>query len=116
MSRMPGRGSRVVGAPCIIVGTDILEVRSTVTTPEQTMADDRYEPKRVLGFRVRTGPQAKQDEESRRVMGLPVDWFGSDDSVDRDQLWRLAHPIRGYKRWLRRRRLGPYAVDEDQRH
>ena len=80
------------------------------------MADDRYEPKRVLGFPVRTDPQAKRDEESQRVMGFPADWFGSVDSVDRDQVWPLVHPIRGYKRWLRRRRLGPYAVDEDQRH
>ena len=80
------------------------------------MADDGYEPKRVLGFPVRTDPQARQDEESQRVMGLPVDWFGSGGSVDHDQVWPLAHPIRGYKRWLRRRRLGPYAVDEDQRH
>jgi hypothetical protein len=77
------------------------------------MADDRYEPKRVLGFPVRTDPHARRDEESQRVMGFSVDWFSS---VDRDQVWPLAQPIRGYKRWLRRRRLGPYAVDEDQRH
>jgi hypothetical protein len=91
------------------------------------MADDRYEPNRFLGFPVRTGPRAKRHEESQRVMGFPVDWFanianiannannGNVGSVDRDQVWPLAHPIRGYKRWLRRRRLGPYAVDEDQR-
>jgi hypothetical protein len=77
------------------------------------MADDRYEPNRFLGFPVRTGQRAKQDEESQRVMGFPVDWFGG---VDRVQVGPLAHPIRGYKRWLRRRRLGPYAVDEDQSH
>jgi hypothetical protein len=46
-------------------------------------------------------------------MGFPVDWFGGGD---RDPVGPLAHPIRGYKRWLRRRRLGPYAVDEDQGH
>ena len=83
------------------------------------MADDRYEPNRFLGFPVRTGPQVKRDEESQRVMGLPVDLFsgsgsGSDHHRDRDQVWPLQHPIRAYKRWLRRRRLGPYAVDEDQ--
>jgi hypothetical protein len=92
------------------------------------MADDRYEPNRFLGFPVRTGPErtgpertspertgprANRHEESQRVMGFPVDWFGSDG---RDQARPLAHPIRGYKRWLRRRRLGPYAVDEDQGH
>ncbi|HME66606.1 MAG TPA: hypothetical protein VKG61_17090 [Streptosporangiaceae bacterium] len=50
-------------------------------------------------------------------MGFPVDWFsgsGSDHHRDRDQVRPLTHPIRGYKRWLRRRRLGPYAVDEDR--
>lgn len=81
------------------------------------MADDRYEPNRFLGFPVRTGPQTKRDEESQRVMGFPVDLFsgsGSDRRRDRDQARPLPHPIRGYKRWLRRRRLGPYAVDEDQ--
>jgi hypothetical protein len=87
------------------------------------MADDRYEPNRFLGFPVRTGPRVKRDEESQRVMGFPTDWFGSggggsssssDNHRDRDQVRPLPQPIRGYKRWLRRRRLGPYAVDEDQ--
>jgi len=77
------------------------------------MADDRHEPNRLLGFPVRTGQRVKWDEESQRVMGFPVDRFGGGDRV---QVWPLAHPIRGYKRWLRRRRLGPYAVDEDQGH
>jgi hypothetical protein len=81
------------------------------------MADDENEPNRVLGFPVRTGPRVKRDEESQRVMGFPVDLFsgsGSDHHRDRDQVRPLLHPVRGYKRWLRRRRLGPYAVDEDQ--
>jgi hypothetical protein len=77
------------------------------------MADDRYEPNRILGFPVRTGQRAKRDEESQRVMGFPVDWFGG---VERVQDAPLARPIRGYKRWLRRRRGGPYAVDEDRGH
>jgi len=77
------------------------------------MADDRYEPNRFLGFPVGTGQRAKRDEESQRFMGFPVDWFGG---ADRVQVEPLAHPIRGYRRWLRRRRLGPYAVDEDQGH
>ena len=73
------------------------------------MADDHYEPNRFLGFPVRTGradhtghtgqtgqhgQHARQGEESQRVMGFPVDWFGA---VDRDQVWPLAHPIRGYR-------------------
>ena len=77
------------------------------------MADDRHEPNRFLGFPVRTGQRAERDEESQRVMGFPVDGFGGGNRV---QIGPLAHPIRGYKRWLRRRRLGPYAVDEDQGH
>ncbi len=78
------------------------------------MADDQYEPNRVLGFPWRPGRQGGQGgqaKESQRVMGFPVDWFGT---TDRDGLLPLTHPIRGYKRWLRRRRLGPYAVDEDE--
>ena len=83
------------------------------------MADDRYEPNRVLGIPWTTDPHRRQGEEPRhrqgeepqRVMGFPVDWFGA---VDRDWVRSLAHPVRGYRRWLRRRRLGPYALDEDE--
>jgi hypothetical protein len=75
------------------------------------MAGDRHEPNRVLGIPLRQDSHARQGEEPQRVMGFPVDWFGS---IDRDWLRSLAHPIRGYRRWLRRRRLGPYAVDEDE--
>ncbi len=74
------------------------------------MAGDQNEPNRMLGIPWRPGPQARQGEEPQRVMGFPVDWIGT---VDRDWAWSLAHPIRGYRRWLRRRRLGPYATDED---
>jgi hypothetical protein len=81
------------------------------------MADDQYEQNRVLGFPWRPDRQARpgepggQAKESQRVMGFPVDWSGT---IDRDGFLPLAHPIREYKRWLRRRRLGPYAVDEDE--
>jgi hypothetical protein len=82
------------------------------------MSDDEYEPNRVLGMPWRTGPQARQGVpharqgvEPQRVMGFPVDWFGA---VDRGWFWSMAHPVRAYRRWLRRRRLGPYAIDEDR--
>jgi hypothetical protein len=78
------------------------------------MADDQYEPNRFLGFPWRPDRQdgqARKVEESQRVMGFPVDWFGT---TDRDGFPALTHPIREYRRWLRRRRLGPYAVDEDE--
>ena len=74
------------------------------------MADDRYEPNRALGVPIGRNPNAPQGVEPQRVMGIPVDSFGP---VDLDWLWSLAHPIRGYRRWARRRRLGPYATDED---
>jgi hypothetical protein len=79
------------------------------------VADDHYEPNRFLGFPVRTGRtghtdqtgqtdhtghHARQGEESQRVMGFPVDWFGG---ADRDQVRPLAHLIQACKRWLRRR-------------
>jgi len=75
------------------------------------MPGDRYEPNRVLGIPWTRDPNTRQDEEPQRVMGFPVDPFGS---VDTDWLQSLAHPIRGYRRWLRHRRLGPYATDEDE--
>ena len=75
------------------------------------MASDQRDPNRVLGIPLRPDRHARQGEEPQRVMGFPVDWFGF---IDRDWMWSIAHPIRGYQRWLRRRRLGPYVVDEDE--
>ena len=75
------------------------------------MADYEEEPNRVLGIPWRPDAHARQGEESQRVMGFPVDGLGS---IDRDWVWSLAHPIRGYRRWLRRRRFGPYAIDEGE--
>jgi hypothetical protein len=76
------------------------------------VAGDREEPNRVLGMPRQKGPHAPQGEEQQRVLGAPADWFGP---VDRDWIRSLAHPIRSYKRWLRHRRLGPYAVDDERR-
>jgi hypothetical protein len=76
------------------------------------MTDDKYEPKRVLGFPVTRDPNARHDTEPQRVMGFSSDQF---DGIDMDWIRSLAHPIRGYRRWLRRRRFGPYAIDEGER-
>jgi len=96
------------------------------------MAGDHYEPNRFLGIPRRPdghaaqggqgghggagvqgghAGQARQGEEPQRVMGFPVDWFGH---ADLDWFRSMAHPVRTYRRWVRRRRLGPYAVDEDE--
>ena len=83
------------------------------------MAGDEYEPNRVLGIpwtrhpntRQDRAPQPRRDREPQRVMGFPVDWFGS---VDGGRVESLAHPVRTYRRWLRRRRLGPDAIDGDE--
>jgi hypothetical protein len=69
------------------------------------------EPNKFLGMvRRDIGPRARQGEEPRRVLGLPVDWYGPVDGV---RLPSLRHPIKAYKRWTLRRRLGPYAPDDD---
>lgn len=73
------------------------------------MRDDNYEPNRVFGMPRGTGPYARQGEEPQRVMGIPIDWFGPVDP----QVKSLRHPIRAYRRWKRRRRLGPFALDDD---
>jgi hypothetical protein len=82
------------------------------------MANDRQarrgEPQRVLGQPIwDLGPHARQDEEPQRVMGFPIDSLGP-SPADREWLLSLTHPIRNCKRWVRRRRLGPYATDEDK--
>ena len=75
------------------------------------MRDDNYEPNRVLGMPRGTDRYARQGEEPQRVMGIPVDWFGHvDPRIQRS----LTHPIRAYRQWKLRRRLGPFAPDEDE--
>lgn len=73
------------------------------------MARDHEERGRVFGMPRASGPTARQDEEQRRVLGVPVDWYGP---VDLDLLRSLTHPIKAYKHWLLRRRLGPFAPEE----
>ena len=72
--------------------------------------DDDYEPNRVFGMPRSQDPHARQGEEPQRVMGVPVGWFSP---VDREVTWSLAHPVRAWRRWRLRRRLGVYAPDDD---
>lgn len=74
------------------------------------VSGDREEPGRALGLPRRdVGLHARHDEEVKRVLGIPVDWYGP---VDWDWLRPLRHPVKAYKRWTLIRRLGPYAPDE----
>ena len=75
------------------------------------MASGREERNRVFGMPTGRSPQGKQGEEQQHVMGFPADWF---EDVNLDGLTFLVHPIRAYKRWARRRRLGPYASYESE--
>ena len=75
------------------------------------MSNDEEERNRFLGIPIGTDPHGRQGEEQQRVMGFPADAL---DGLDLHRLRPLVHPIRGYKRWARRRRLGPYATDEDE--
>jgi hypothetical protein len=70
------------------------------------VAGDREERNRVFGMPRGADPRAERPEEQRRVLGVPVDWYGS---VDWNQLRSIRHPVKTYKRWALRRRLGPYA-------
>ena len=97
------------------------------------MPDDRPERKRFLGFAVGADPHASRDEEPQRVMGQPVEDLGPHsrqdyepqrvlgfpvDSLgprrqDREWFLSLVHPVRTFRRWALRRRLGPYAPDDE---
>jgi hypothetical protein len=71
------------------------------------------EPGRAFGMprdRIGPGRRGGQGEEPQHALGLPVDWFGG---VDTEFFRSLLHPIKGYRRWSRRRRLGAYALDDD---
>jgi hypothetical protein len=72
---------------------------------------DGEEASRVFGMDRRSiGSHARQDEETRRVLGVPVDWLGPVDAI---QFRLIRHPIKAYKRWILIRRLGPYAPDDE---
>ncbi len=75
------------------------------------MPHDQEEPNRVLGIPWQPGSRTRQGPEPQRVMGFPVTWFGG---IDLDGIRSLAHPVRSYKQWQRRRRLGPYLTEEDE--
>jgi hypothetical protein len=64
------------------------------------MRDDNYEPKRMFGLPLGEDPSARQGEEQRQVMGMPLDWFGPPDP----RLRRLGHPVRAFRQWRERRR------------
>jgi hypothetical protein len=75
------------------------------------VVDDREQRNHALGMSTGEGRQLRPSEEQQRVLGFPVDSFGS---VDREWFGSMAHPVRTYKQWARRRRLGPYVTDEDE--
>jgi hypothetical protein len=68
------------------------------------------EPNRVFGMPRRAIGRARQGEESRHVLGIPVDWYGPVDGI---KFQSLRHPLKAYRRWTLIRRLGPYAPDDD---
>ena len=73
------------------------------------MANDREERNKVFGMPRGVDPYARQGEEPQRVLGVPVDWFGP---VNPDLLRALRHPVKEYKHWAVRHRLGPFAPEE----
>jgi hypothetical protein len=73
------------------------------------MPGDGEERNRMFG--VSAGdPNRGYRPAPQRVLGFPVDTF---KHVDVDFFRGLVHPVKSYRRWSRRRRLGVYAVDED---
>ena len=76
------------------------------------MANDPHarqdeEPQHVLGYPIGDlGPNSGPDEP-QRVLGYPIDSL-TPSPADIEWFKSWLHPIRTYKRWVRRRRLGPY--------
>jgi hypothetical protein len=64
--------------------------------------------RRETGAKRETGPgresRARPRQESQRVLGFPVDWFGPGHQ---DVLDALRHPVRGFQHWRQRRAEGP---------
>jgi hypothetical protein len=74
------------------------------------MSGEGEERSKVFGMPRGVDAHGRRDEEQRRVLGVPADWYGP---VDWDQLRSLRHPVKAYRRWALRRRLGPYAPDDE---
>ena len=73
------------------------------------MPGDGEERNRMFG--VSAGDQNRGYRPApQRVLGFPVDTF---KHVDVEFFRGVVHPLKSYRRWSRRRRLGVYAVDED---
>lgn len=66
------------------------------------------ERRRVLGFPLGAGPYRRSGSEPQRILGMPIDLVGP---VDVQWFRSLFHPLRSWRRWTKRRRLGPYALD-----
>jgi hypothetical protein len=67
------------------------------------------EDNRVFGV-PRDGQARAHRPEPQRVLGFPVTVFRC---VDVEFFRGFVHPVKSYRRWSRRRRLGAYAVDEE---
>jgi hypothetical protein len=76
------------------------------------VGQDRYlrqpkpgeEPQRVAGQPIW---DLARPDEPQRVMGYPIDSIGP-TPADIEWFKAWLHPVRMFKRWRRRRRLGPY--------
>ena len=73
------------------------------------MPEDREEGNRMFGL-PRDGQARASRPEPQRVLGFPVTMF---QNVDTEFFRSIVHPVKSYRRWSRRRRLGAYAVDDD---
>jgi hypothetical protein len=73
------------------------------------MPGDGEERSRMFGVPT-SGQSRGYRPVPQRVLGFPVNTF---KNVDVEFFRGFVHPVKSYRRWSRRRRLGVYAVDED---
>jgi hypothetical protein len=73
------------------------------------MAGNGQDGNRMFGVPVSREARANQPAP-QRVLGFPVTMFSN---VDTEFFRGFVHPVKAYRRWSRRRRLGAYAVDDD---
>jgi hypothetical protein len=79
--------------------------------PDDRKGGPDDEPQRVLGIPAEFfRPRNRDGEEPQRVLGVPVDFFGPGPEGNAGRR-ALAHPVRAYRRWARRRHSGPDAAD-----
>ena len=76
---------------------------------DEMVAGEREDRNRIFGIPIGPLPQAGDGQEPHRVLGIPVEWFGS---LDWGRLRSARHPVRAYRNRATQRGNGSDVRDD----